>query len=652
MTRTRDKQVLYIIGALFIALVPDIGRLPVWVTMWCVLLWGYMAASSSGIGPWPNRWVRYILTGLGIAGVIIFSKGHDEGNAYLGLLAIMATLKPLEIRSYRDKMVSLFIAYFIVITSLFESESLTVTLYMFLSVFFTTGVMIHVNQPHGRLRRQLGLAGKIMFQAFPAVIVLFFLFPRVQGALWGVTRQKTARTGFSENMSPGDISRLVKSTETAFIVRFAEEMPENRDLYFRGVVLWHYDGRTWSPLKDVRVDRYKPVGDNLVDYYITLEPHGERWLFAIDLPLKNYGKGIITEDHTLRLRWRLTRKIRYQAASIIGNTIVNEKNRRRNIALKIPETGNPRSRKLAMAWRKSWKNPEDIVDNGLRFFKDNGFEYTLEPPELTGDIQDDFLFRSRKGYCEHYASAYAFLMRAAGIPSRVVVGYHGGHVNPYSGYLVVRQSEAHAWVEVFLARKGWVRVDPTAAVAPGRIDVGLEGALQREALPDYLSTDNRFTSLRFKLKLGWDALNSQWDTWFSGFSSADQRRILETFGISVKSFIDQIQVLLIMIGGLALISAAVLIYYLNRSVLQVDKVQKEYLTFCDKLARTGIHKEPARGPLDYAHHIAAVKPDLAPKVFEIISLYIKLRYAEENMPHAVKTLKSLVRHFNPRQEKY
>jgi hypothetical protein len=281
----------------------------------------------------------------------------------------------------------------------------------------------------------------------------------------------------------------------------------------------------------------------------------------------------------------------------------------------------------------------------LQFFSVNGFVYTLKPAIPSGDAIDDFLFRTRKGYCEHFASAFAFLMRAAGIPARIVGGYLGGERNPFGNYLIVRQSDAHVWVEVWLPKTGWTRVDPTSTVAPQRIVQGAAAALPPSERPLYLSSPYwaRLYGYWKPVQFAWDRANNSWNLWIVGYSNWRQRQLI------LKAGLKGGRLKIITVGLAVILAAAGLSFALIHMGLRpgrsktTDPVQKAYLLFCRKVARRGIQKAPGQGPVDYARRIKAERKDLSDSVREITALYVRLRYGPGGSSQDVKRFQKLVK---------
>lgn len=318
--------------------------------------------------------------------------------------------------------------------------------------------------------------------------------------------------------------------------------------------------------------------------------------------------------------------------------------------LQLPPNRNSRARALGSQWARNYASPRLVVAAGLAFFRENGFAYTLRPDRLGTDAVDDFLFASRRGFCEHYATAFTVLMRAAGVPSRIVGGYQGGKWNPLGGFLTVRQADAHAWCEVWMAGEGWVRVDPTFAVAPERIDAGIESALS-EGLPGFLGRHPGDLLARWtdSLRFTWEALNTRWNIWFMGFSAEDQVALLRRLGIP---FGRQGAGLLFMILPPLFIGLVILVgrkHSRKNASRAQDQALKIYGRFLRKMTRIGLAKAPHQGPLDYARSVAARQPALKQEVAEIASLYIGLRYDRGGDDGALKAFRRCVRRLKPKR---
>jgi transglutaminase-like putative cysteine protease len=641
----QQKNIFPILIALIVAIFPHIGQLPLWITVWCSGMWGYMLLSFKFRLPWPGKNIRRVLAGAGIAGLLMTYSSHSGQNAYLGLLSVMAALKPFEIETHRDRMVTVFLSYFIVITSLFLSETLAITLYMMLSVWITTAVLIRINDPFGRFKTNIKLASLIMAQAIPLMIILFFLFPRIQGSLFGLSLAGSARSGFSDNMAPGSVANLVENNEVAFRAIFRSPVPSSELLYWRGIVFQSFDGRKWHADKQLREYQKVPEGDHPVAYSVSLEPHNNRWLFALDMPASIPPQAKFLTDYTLRAKRPVNRKLRYEMTSNTRYRSHEANQWTLHQMTRLPAGGNPKARSLAAAIAKDARNDEEKIDRILDYFKTNGFSYTLQPPKLGADSVDDFIFNSKKGYCEHYASAFAFMLRSVDIPARIVGGYQGGEANPYADYLIVRQSDAHVWVEAWLPEQGWIRVDPTAVVAPDRISEGIEGSLSPEDLPVFLS--RRYFGILKTIRLGWDSISTQWSALFEGYSYFEQKALLKKLGITSGVWDTSLKALLLLLVLIGVIVGVYAWLSLKPNKPKPDVVKRHYALFCEKLARAGFARNPGQGPVDYVKYVAKNRPDLKKRATDITDLYVQLRYRGQASKDVLATFIKKVKAFAP-----
>jgi protein-glutamine gamma-glutamyltransferase len=650
--RRFDRRLPPLLGALLVAAGPHLFRIPPWITAWCFLLWGYALAGANR--PWrrPAGWCCPGMAVVGFGVVLISFGGISDSDAYVGLLSVMASLKPLEVRSYRDRMVTAFLAYFMVLANLFYSDALLMTLYLFFSVLITTAVIIHVNHPDGAVKEKLRLAGLLMLHAIPIALILFVLFPRIQGGLWGVTRKASGTSGFSDSMAPGSISNLVENTAAAFRVRFEGPVPAPELRYWRGVVFVFFDGRRWHRMPDQAPLQVAVSGEQPVDYTVTLEPHRDRWLFALEMPGRVPDRGILLRDHTSVSRRPVNERRVYSMRSFLEYHTGPLQPWER-VGIQLPGRGNPKSRALAREWARKAASPREVVAYALEYFRKNDFAYTFQPPLLGAEPVDDFLFNTRRGYCEHFASAFAFLMRSADIPARVVGGYQGGELNPFGDYLIVRQSDAHAWAEVWFSDSGWTRVDPTLAVAPERARRGVEDVLSmadRNRLsffPDLGSLDDLFRSTR----LGWDFVNAYWTLRVMGYTYQDQHDLMSRFGIRTGTWKGPLAAGILALALIAL-SSFLFVYGLKRRTARKrDPVRSAYDLFLRKLNRSGIDAPASQGPIDFAERVIQRRPDLEGQVREITDLYVRLRYGSEDAKAVRRILRDRVRRFGPKKNR-
>jgi transglutaminase-like putative cysteine protease len=479
-------------------------------------------------------------------------------------------------------------------------------------------------------------AGALLVQAGPVMLLLFFLFPRVSGPLWGLPQDAFAAvTGLSDTMSPGSISQLSQSDAIAFRVKFDGSAPPRPQLYWRGPVFWQFDGRTWRAAGLPRLQRavqFEALGAS-VDYEITLEPHNRQWLFALDLPARLPPNTRVTSDYILLSVPPIRSRMRYKLLSYPSyRTTAGAEREDFRTATAFPREVNPRAQNLAREWRRSLGNNEAIVRQAIDFLRAGKYGYTLLPPLLGMHTVDEFLFDTKEGFCEHFAGSFVFLMRAAGVPARIVTGYQGGEINLVDGYMVVRQTDAHAWAEVWLENRGWVRVDPTAAAVPLRVNAGIAAAAPRGA-PLLMRTSLDW--LR-SLRDNWDALEPV-ESRCSG--NPDRQRMMACRRTLVLRRWQSFWTVTSVLGVIAL--------WMFARYRPADPTQRIWLAFCRKLGRVGVPRSDWEGPLAFSERAAARLPARANAVRAIAGLYVELRYGRAADSRSMARFRSLVRAFQP-----
>ncbi|MCG5509975.1 transglutaminase TgpA family protein [Ectothiorhodospira lacustris] len=644
----RSGALLWVIAATGVAIGPHLFNQPVWVVLTTTLALAWRGGVHLGRLPMPPRWILVLLTVL-MTGLVLGRYGTLFGrDAGVALLVLMTGLKLLETRTYRDAMLVVFLGYFVIITNFFYSQEIPVALYMLVAVFATTAALVRLNageaiQP---VRESFGLAGLMLGQAVPVMIILFLLFPRLPGPLWGMPQDSTTGvTGLSDSMSPGSISQLLQSDAPAFRVSFTDDPPVPAQRYWRGPVFAHFDGRTWRAGRETEVDALPQAPDleRVVTYTINLEPHERRWLLALDIPVSVPPDARMIEDHYLVSSRPVRRLVQYTLASrtdLILEPELSEARRRQ--ALNLPARAAPRAQALAQDWRSRHEDDEALIRTALGHFNEEPFFYTLSPPRLERDPVDQFLFEARAGFCEHYASAFVVLMRAAGIPARVVTGYQGGEYNRLGNYLLVRQSDAHAWAEVWLQGRGWVRVDPTAAVSPERIESGIRAALSGDlGAPDFIRRSLDWGIVRLQWALWRDSIDYYWSGWVLAFGPERQGELLERLGLGRLDWRGMITLMVALVGVVVLVFAAI---FLWRNRLPVaDPLAVVYRHFCRRLARGGLTRAPHEPPMDFARRIARERPELAEPVMAFTREYVALRYGASPDPERFGRLRGLLR---------
>jgi len=636
------RDAAWLTGSLAVAVLPHLARSPWWLVALALCLYGWRVYFIVTRTALPSRWLLLAVALVGILGVWVDQRTLFGRGAGVMLLVLFSGLKLMEVRSHRDAAVAVLLGFFLLITNFLFTQSIPTALGMLAAVAMLVTALVAMSAPQRPLAASARTAGILLAHALPAALVLFFLFPRVQGPLWGLPQDAYAGlSGLSGSMSPGNISRLVLSDATAFRAEFRGETPPHRLLYWRGPVLWDFDGRTWHTGRGT-LAHYEPpqagAQAQVYRYEMVLEPHNREWLFALESATSAPERARFTPDGQLMAQAPVRSRIRYELTSVAVDAVrPAETSTLLRRALSLPPDVNPQARALARSWRASARSDAEIVEKATQFIRTGGFVYTLEPPLLGAHAVDEFLFTTRQGFCEHFASAFAFLMRAAGVPARVVMGYLGGDVNSVDRIITVRQSEAHAWTEVFLQGRGWVRVDPTAATNPVRMDSGLARSIPNaEALPFLIRTDAEW--LR-RARHRWEAIAHRWNVWVLGYNPDRQRDLLSFVGIPSADWRALTATLFTVLGVLT----ALLLAWSLRRLARPDPVQRAWAAFCRKLARRGVTRAPHEGPRDYAARAARALPASRRIILQIGALYIGLRYGGGPTPLRVAQLRRLVR---------
>lgn len=640
------RNTLWLLASLALVAAPHVERLPGWVSALAVMLMLWRAYLGYNRLPLPRKWLLVMVIAGAIAGIYLHYRTIFGRDAGVTLLIIMLALKALESRSRRDAILLIFIFYFVVITNFFYAQTVPTAVYMLLCVWVITAgaIDLHHTQPPPGYRKPLRTAGLLLAQSAPLMLALFLLFPRVQGPLWGLPLDAHAgMTGLSDTMTPGSLSSLSRSGAVAFRVAFTSAVPPPKELYWRGPVLWDFDGRTWSAPRHVYGEPQYQAAAQPLEYEVTIEPHSKRWLFALEMPARVPPGARVSADFQLISDTPVTNRLRYAMTSYQDTSYgIAESRMALQRALQLPPDLNPRTLELAQSLRRKFTDDRALMREVLSMFRNQNFFYTTTPPLLGENSVDEFLFGTKRGFCEHYASSFAVLMRAAGIPARIVTGYQGGEVNPVGNYMIVRQADAHAWTEIWFRDAGWVRIDPTAAVSPLRVESGIAAAVAgTDPLPLMVRGD--YPWLR-QLRLGWDSLAYTWNQWVLGYNPERQRRLLSQAGLNDATW-RTLAILLIVACGL--ITLVLSLFLLSRLKTRVrDPAKLAYQKFCAKLGRKGLARRPAEGPLDYAGRLARLRPDLASAVAAITRLYVALRYGAGAGSTALRALEQRVRKFN------
>jgi transglutaminase-like putative cysteine protease len=573
--------------------------------------------------------------------VVFVSYGSLKGvEPAISLLVVLVSLKVLEAHTAREFQVMVLMGWVLCLCGFFLSQDFTTALSILtaFALLLVALIQFHRGSSPGAFWPPLATTGKILIQAIPLVVLLFVLFPRINTALRFDFRTigSVVGQGFSDRLSPGSVAALATSSEIAFRAEFpGSATTPPGPMYWRGAVMWHCDGMEWrAPYVPVPISgstRESPGGIT-VRQWITLPPHGARWMFALDRPFEIPPGAILARGDYLWSVQTIRKARRYEVVSSPGAAGKELTPGERREALEVPPSISPAVRELAQSWAAQNPSPRAIVNSALHFFQ-SGFRYSLSPGEYGKNDLEQFLFHRRVGFCEHYAASFATLMRLAGIPARVVVGYLGGEYNDLGHFVLVRQADTHAWCEVWFPESGWTRFDPTTAVEPGRASLDLNSFLERRiatgqlearqsAFLSRLARSMMFTDIRF----AWETLSYEWDTRVIAFDADVQDVMLGSIGLAnLGPFVLIIEILIVAIALLVIYFA----WMQFRTRSRTDRVKTLYERFCRKAARLGVQRSPWEGPSDFSHRAALLLPDESERIREISNTYIALRYAPE-----------------------
>jgi transglutaminase-like putative cysteine protease len=659
------RDVLVLLLAVTLVVVPHFEHLPWWATSVVSLLLVWRVWLTLVQRPLPGRIVMLPLL-LAAGGAVYLQHrtltGQDAGVTFLILLM---ALKLLEMRARRDIFVVIYLAFFILLTQFLYGQELPVAAMTVAAVVALFFVLVSVNLDEVDLPalRKLRLVGMTLLKALPLATALFVLFPRITGPLWGMPGEsRQANTGLSNSMSPGSISRLLESDDVVFRVRFDGRVPEQDRLYWRGPVFGTFTGRTWTSLA-----RRSSENDTLnievdprsrTSYEVTLEPHRRDWLFALEapagLPSLESFKTRLTPEMQLLALGLITERLRYTVQSHTDFRL-NPQASGAELRpwLELPAGYNPRTLQFAEEMREHVAGtnqaalPTDqvLVNAVLDHFRRGDYTYTVTPPSLGRHSVDEFLFDTRLGFCEHYASAFVVLMRALGIPARVVTGYQGGELNPVDSFLTVRQSDAHAWAEVWLGGRGWIRVDPTGTVAPLRLERGA-AEIARASGRALQGLGSDVTFLR-TLRYNWEAIQNSWNQWVLSYSQERQRALVEKLGLAPT--LENVALVLAFVMA-ALLGWLAFVSLRPRTVR--DPLGAAYVQLRERLERAGVAASVSCGPRElYARTRRALVDEDVRTARKLLSRYERLRYGPASASATrtdVRALRRAIQAFKPR----
>ncbi|OQW73254.1 MAG: transglutaminase [Proteobacteria bacterium ST_bin11] len=638
------RLLLFMVGSIGLITLPHAWHIPplLFGFFTLMLLWRLLSLWQTHY--LPNRFIVFLLMLLGIA--LLYSQqrsvfGRDAGT---GLFVVALGLKLLEIHSKRDVYVIVYLAFIVAVTQFLYEESIFMALYIVLVSGVLLATLITQNSQAPQALAALKTSAAIILQSLPLALVLFVLFPRLEAPHWSWLDDDTrAKSGLSNTLEPGSIAELSLSPELVFRVKFDGELPRPSQRYWRGPIYASTDGISWRapPVLGRENNPDQPTfSDPSYIYTLMMEPQKQNWVFALEMPTE-FGAGlrrnglyqlITNKNPGDRAEYRLSSSPIYNTGGI------SKTERQEN--LQLPGKPSAKIVELVEQLQTQQALPEVFIANLLQHFRQENFHYTLSPEAMPDKPIETFLFERRAGFCSHYATAFVYLLRVAEIPARVVGGYQGGQINEVGGFLEIRQADAHAWAEAWLDGRGWVRFDPTAAVAPERIERGVNVDLQiASGAVNFspLQLDAKTLSWLQRGRQLWQSVDYNWQRWIINYDTVNQRAFLQSLG--VDNFVKLGYWLLISVAGIG----GVLAWRLLRpNLLRQDPALTLYRRFCLKLRKAGISVEPSDGPNTLAQRAKQQRPDLAGSIEQITAIFIRLRYEANAELGDLQALKSLV----------
>ena len=656
MIEPSRKAMLWVIATLTVAMLPQLPRMPALVILAALLPLAWRIGSEFRHWKPLPALIRHGLTVLALAALFISYGDLSGRRAAVSLLTVMLALKMIECYKIRDARFVVCFSLFLCTTQFLFTQGVIMPVYSAATVILALITLTQLQRAEAwdnegeppvikaSLFSEVSFSIRLLALAIPVGLALFLLFPRLTSPLWGIPDTTLdSKSGLSDSMSPGSIQSLFMDDSPAFRAQFAGPIPAQDLLYWRGPVFWTFDGRTWKSSfygKNIAVNEMPQPTPTSWDYSVQLEPNERKWLFVLDYPATVPPDSRLTLDFQLIRRQPVTQLIQYGVISnpeFIDSPDLSTTLRQH--ALDLPDQFNPRTRSLIESWRTETPGDQEFVRRVLTHFNQQSFHYSLEAPLLGLNSVDEFLFETRTGFCEHYASSFAVMMRMAGIPTRIVTGYLGGWHNKAGDYVLVRQSDAHAWTEVWLAGRGWTRVDPTAAVSPTRIQ---QGSLSALSAPRHLLD---YSWLR-RWRNNFDIIQQRWNDYVIEYGAGRQARLFSPLGFDHMTPAKLVIVLFIAIALFSLLLFPVVLRF--KGPADRDPVQKSWKKFLKRLKSYGFEASPSDGPIEIAEAASILLPSNSDRIYRVANLYSRSRYSPD--PPPLQDLKQAVREFQPNKK--
>jgi len=651
------QRLLY--ALVLLNIVPHFTNLPKWIPTIAILFVCWRWLGDLIRIPVPGRWGAAFLALLG-TGAVYGEFGRLMGDeASTSLLILMVSLKVFEIRKYRDVMFVTVLCFLILMSLLLSEASVWASGFLFVDVALILSLMHYYHLPEHSTRWPIGRTVRLLFHSAPIFILLFVLFPRFNLGWFKPPQRQLAQTGFSGKLNPGSLSQLVQSQDQAFRAFFGDgDHPPINRMYWRGTILTEADGLNWDRADSIAYQRLTSNSrGSRVE--MMLEPQGTQWVFTLDWPTgfelpANAGPVEVWErpGRSYQTKVPLTTLWQYSfryIADPYAHTWDDQIDWQPYLKVDLP---GDRTKSLLHEWRRYMGRPQLLLPVLREYYIQNKFTYSLTPPQV--DSVEEFLFESRQGFCEHYASVTASLLRALRIPARVVVGYQGGAPSLLGDYTIVTQKDAHAWVEYWSSgKKSWLRVDPTYWIAPTRIDLGAVRFYENNLGPGLAGTDNALIRTLFgdrllywlaRGSLLWDQAEVTWVTFLLRYDFSYQRKLLRDLGFKK---ISRFWLAVFSFAGVLVLILGAYGFFVFRSRARMDRLATLYFGLVNKMKKAGLQASPNLGPL--AVEEAAVRrwPALEGEIKGIIRTLLNWRYGDEAFSSRdVSVLRQRIRHLN------
>ncbi|MCF6203934.1 MAG: DUF3488 and transglutaminase-like domain-containing protein [Methylococcaceae bacterium] len=645
-TEIDRRIIIFILASVALIVLPHSGHIPIslLVFFYSLLIWRFCVLWDK---KWiPKKWLVSLLSAIAIYQLYSLNQGVFGRDAGTSIFITALGLKILESNKEQDFYLVSYLAFVVASSQFLYSQSILMLGYILFVTCSLFAALITLNTKNNDAKPAIKKILTMTAQAIPITVLLFFMFPRIDPPDWLLfNQQNTAVSGLSDTLRPGSISKLGFSHDLVFRAKFKGKIPPVQDLYWRGPVFSQTDGLNWTETNNRHFLRQM---DKLVTYgqpshyTVMMEPQDGHWIFTLDMPTVYPQKLIKNGLFQLLNPTKPKKRKQYEITSFLKFNTGKLTDTEYSDNTQLPAQPMPEVTQLVNELKGDNDSAQFLISAIFHHFKNNDFSYTLNPPVMEINPIETFLFKARSGFCGHYATAFVYLLRVANIPARVVSGYQGGSINKVGNFLEIKQSDAHAWAEVWLENKGWVRFDPTSAVAPDQFSEQNLESSTAEKQKNFEIIENKNLFNRWVTRAGdvWSNMDYEWQQWIIHYRGEKQSKFLSSWGITgIKSMFYWLTVLVFFMLGLFTW------VILRNQKTNIDKVLMTYQRFCDSLAKVGVIKRKAETAHDFALRAKQLRPDLANNISLITWSYINLQYKKDSGIDDFKAFKKQVNSF-------